>query len=141
MANTPETDRNKDAVVRFMRLMDSHNFERLNEVLVPDLKLHLGAANLDRTQTEDMIRKFYLAFPDFTHTVEDVLAVDDRVVLRATDRGTHRGVFQGVAPTGRRVLYGQIAIYRMVSGRIAEIWEEADILGLMEQLRAAPAPA
>jgi predicted ester cyclase len=46
------------------------------------------------------------------------------------------GDFQGIAPTGRRISFGQIAIYRMVAGKISEVWEEADILGLMQQLGA-----
>jgi predicted ester cyclase len=136
--NAPDTGRNKETVLRFMRLMDSHDFGGLDEVLAPDLQLHLGAGNLDRRQTEDMIRMFYDAFPDFRHVAQEVLAVSDRVVLRATDRATHSGVFQGIAPTERQVTFGQIGIYRMVGGKIAEIWEEADLLGLFQQLGAAP---
>jgi len=98
VTNTPDTDRNKETVLRFVRLIDSHDFEVLGEVLAPELQLHLGAGNLDRSQTEDMIRMFYAAFPDFKHVVQEILAVGDRVVLRATDRATHSGVFQGIAP-------------------------------------------
>ena len=129
----------KDAVLRFMQLMDSHEFDSLSDVLAPDLQLHLGGATLDRQQAEDMIRMFYAAFPDFSHNVEDVFQVGEKVVLRATDTATHRGEFQGIAPTGRRVSFGQIAIYRLVDGKIAEVWEEADVLGLMQQLGATSA--
>ena len=53
------------------------------------------------------------------------------------NRATHSGgAFQGIAPTGRRISFSQIAIYRMVDGRISNIWEEADLLGLMQQLGA-----
>ena len=119
MAETsiPDTDRNKEAVLRFMRLMDCHDFRALDEVLAPNLQMHLGAANLDRRQTEDMIRTFYAAFPDFRHVVQEVLAVGDHVMLRATDRGIHRGVFQGIAPTERRVTFGQIGIYEWLMAR------------------------
>jgi predicted ester cyclase len=135
------SDRNKDVVLRFMHLMDRtpRDFDALDEVLAPDLRLQLGAAHLDREQTKDLIRMFYTAFPDYTHTPEEILAVGDRVVLRTTNRATHQGEFQGIAPTGRRILFGQIAIYRMVDGKISEVWEEADLWGLMEQLRVTPA--
>jgi predicted ester cyclase len=138
--NTLDTDRNKEAVLRFMRLMDSHDFGSLDEVLAPDLQLQLGAGKFDRHQTEDLIRMVYVAFPDFRHVVQETLAVGDRVVLRTMNRATHSGVFQGLAPTERRVIFGQIAIYRMVDGKIAEIWEEADLQGLMQQLGATTAP-
>ena len=35
----------------------------------------IGAAHLDRTQTKDLIRAFYTAFPDYTHTPEETLAI------------------------------------------------------------------
>jgi predicted ester cyclase len=141
-ASMADLDRNKEVVLRFMRLMDStpRDFDALDEVLAPDLRLQLGAAHFDRNQTKEFIRTVYAAFPDYTHTPEEVLAVGDRVVLRTTNRATHSGDFQGIAPTGRRVSFGQIAIYRMVDGKISEIWEEADVLGLMQQLGATVTP-
>ena len=138
--DSADVDRNKEVVLRFMRLMDDHDFDALHEVLAPDLKCQIGAALFDRQQLQDLIRVFYAAFPDLTHTPEEILSVGDRVVLRATDRATHSGgEFQGIAPTGRRVTFGQIAIYRIADGRIANIWEEADLLALMQQLGAASA--
>ena len=135
-ARTADLDQNTKVVLRFMRLMDCHDFDALDEVLAHDLRLQLGAARLDRSQTKDLIRTFYAAFPDYTHTPEEVLTVGDRVVLRTTNRATHSGEFQGIPPTGRNISFGQIAIYRMVDGKIAEIWEEADLFGLMQQLGA-----
>jgi predicted ester cyclase len=133
---TETANQNKDVVLRFMQLMDSHEFDKFSEVLASDLQLHLGQSHLDFKQTEDMIRMFYRAFPDWEHNVEEVLAVDDKVVLRATDRATHQGDFQEIAATGRRVTLGQIGIYRLVNGKIAEIWEEADVAALMQQIQA-----
>lgn len=140
--DTADLRRNKEVVLRFMRLMDRTpcDFDALDEVLAPDLRLQIGAAHLDRDQTKDLIRTFYTAFPDYTHTPEEVLAVGDTVILRTTNRATHSGDFQGIAPTGRRILFGQIAIYRMVDGKISEVWEEADLLGLMQQLGATVHP-
>jgi len=134
--------RNKEVVLRFMRLMDGKPSDLgvLDEVLDPDLRLQLGTSHLNRTQTKEFIRAVYAAFPDYTHTPEDTLAIGDRVVLRTTNRATHSGDFLGIAATGRRVSFGQIAIYRMADGRIAEIWEEADLWGLMQQLGATVTP-
>jgi predicted ester cyclase len=139
-AHTANLDRNKEVVLRFMRLMDSRDFDALDEVLDLGLRLQLGAAHLDRNQTKDLIRAFYAAFPDYTHTPEEILSIGDRVVLRTTNRATHSGDFQNIAPTGRRITFGQIAIYRVVDGKISEIWEEADLWGLMQQLGATVHP-
>ena len=50
--------------------------------------------------------------------------------------GTHRGEFEGIAPTGQRVEFTGIVIYRIAAGRIAESWAELDFLRLMRQLRS-----
>jgi predicted ester cyclase len=135
-AHSADLNPNKEVVLRFMRLMDGApgDVDALDEVLAPDLRFQLGTAHFDRRQIKDLIRTFYAAFPDLKHSPEEVLSVGDRVVLRTTNRATHSSDFQGIAPTGRRISFGQIAIYRIVDGKIAEIWEEADLLGLMQQL-------
>jgi len=137
-----DLNRNKEVVRRFMSLMDGRpsDLDVLDEVLATDLRLQLGSAQLDLAQTKEVIRTFYAAFPDYTHTLEEMLAVGDKVVLRTTNRATHTGNFQGNAATGRRIEFGQIAIYRIVDGRISEVWEQADLAGLMQQLQANVTP-
>ena len=62
--------------------------------------------------------------------MDDIVAEGDRVVIRFTSTGTHRGAFAGIAPTGR------MAIVRVVGGKIVEQWGLPDLNGLLEQLRA-----
>ena len=74
------------------------------------------------------------SFPDLKIDIHDIFSVGDRVAVRLTARGTHRADFLGVAPTGRRMSWTAIAIYRVVDGRIVERWENRDDLGMMQQL-------
>jgi predicted ester cyclase len=83
---------------------------------------------------KQVARTFRQAFPDFHMTVEDVVAEDDLVVCRFRQTGTHRGELFGVAPTGRRVDFGEMALCRIAGGRIVATWFQTDMLGLMEQL-------
>ena len=82
----------------------------------------------------------YEALPDLHHEIEDLIAEGDRVVMRATDTGTQKGVFMGVPPTGKKVTVGAIGIFRFVEDKIVEGWEELDMLGLLQQLGAVPSP-
>jgi steroid delta-isomerase-like uncharacterized protein len=70
-------------------------------------------------------------------TVEDLIAEGDKVVGRWTFRGTHRGDFMGIPPTGKKVSIMGIAIYRIARGKIAEAWVAWDAMGLMHQLGVA----
>lgn len=83
------------------------------------------------------MQALYTAFPDLQHTVEGVIAEGDKVAMRASLRGTHRGEFQGVSPTGNPVAFGTVALFRFAEGKIAELWELADVPALLRQIGAS----
>jgi predicted ester cyclase len=72
--------------------------------------------------------------------VEDQIAEGDKVVTRYTVSGTHQGEFFGVAPTGKRITMSGIMVDRLEDGKMVEEWPEYDLLGVMRQLGAVPAP-
>lgn len=71
-------------------------------------------------------------------TVEDLLAEGDKVVDRWTARGTHPGELIGIPPTGKEVTITGMDILRISNGKIAEIWHQEDMLGMMQQLGVIP---
>lgn len=87
------------------------------------------------------IAVFGQAFPGYSLEVHDTLAEGDKVVLRTTFHGVHKGEFQGVAPTNREVSMPLIIIYRIENDKIVEHWMTADVLGLMQQINSVPTPA
>jgi steroid delta-isomerase-like uncharacterized protein len=74
------------------------------------------------------------AFPDLGLTLDDVAAQGDRVVVRFTARGTHRGTFLGAKGTGRAVEMTGIAVHRVADRQIAETWVSWDTFGLALQV-------
>jgi predicted ester cyclase len=81
------------------------------------------------------------AAADLRVTIEDLVAEDDKVGVRRSYEGTHRGELLGIPATGEQVRIGSISIFRLAEGKIAEIWEQLDLLTLMQQLGVIPAPA
>jgi len=78
------------------------------------------------------------AFPDGQETVQDQLAEGDKVMTRWTFTATHKGMFMGIAATGKKFTITGVCIDRIVGGKIVEEWEEWDALGMMRQLGVAP---
>jgi predicted ester cyclase len=78
------------------------------------------------------------AFPDGRLTMLDQVQEDDKVVVRWSFTGTHRGELMGIAPTGKQVSFTGISIMRVAEGKIVEAWEEGDSLGMMQQLGLVP---
>ena len=68
-----------------------------------------------------------------------MIAEADKVVVRATDRGTFTGPFMGMAPTGNRFTVTWIDIFRIHYGQLQEDWLEIDTADFCRQLQAPSA--
>lgn len=77
-------------------------------------------------------------FPDIQWTLEEMVAESDKVAARFTMRGTHQGPFFGVAPTGKKIAVQAMNLYRLSNGKFVEERGQPDMLGLLQQIGAAP---
>lgn len=75
------------------------------------------------------------AFPDLQLQIADLFAEGDKVAVRFVAPGTHTGDFLGIAPTGKKVTWKGIVIYRVEAGKIAEAWANWDDVGLQRELQ------
>jgi predicted ester cyclase len=134
------TEDNKALVRRFYE-ESVHNPALFDELLAPTYVLHLPGSPpiVGIEQAKQLMAAYTSAFPDLQLITEDMVAEGDRVAIRNTWHGTHHGVFQGIAPTGKRVTFTGSDIFRILGSRIAEQWADLDALGLMQQLGAIPA--
>lgn len=89
---------------------------------------------------KDMITKYRNAFPDCKVQIDEMFSAGDRVVVRFTYSGTHRGDFEGIPATGRSVQGKGINVVHMVDGRITAAYSQWDALGLMQQLGVVTLP-
>jgi steroid delta-isomerase-like uncharacterized protein len=94
----------------------------------------------NREGFRQILAKFREALPDVHLTIEDEFADGDTVIQRISATGTHKGEFQGIPPTGKKVKVNGIHIWRFANGKAIENWVQLDALGLMQQLGAIPAP-
>jgi predicted ester cyclase len=131
------TDRNKTLIRRWIDFANAGFPGAFDPFIRTDYLGHVGETTMNADELERAEREFVNAFPDMQHSIDDLLAEHDRVVLRVTSRGTHAGEFQGIAPTHRQVEFTGIVIYRIADDRIAESWGELDFLRLMRRLNAA----
>ena len=83
---------------------------------------------------------FRTAFPDLVATIDDAFGDQDRVAVRVTFRGTHRGPFFGMPATDRRVTFTSIELYRVADGKLAEEWVSPDVTTLLAQVGPAARP-
>jgi steroid delta-isomerase-like uncharacterized protein len=120
------------------------NFAVVDELVASDYVGH-SSTPADETRGREAYKQFYAglrrAFPDLQVTIEDQVAEGDRVVTRWTARGTHRGEFRGIPPTGKQGAITGITIDRIANDKVVECWTNADDLGMLRLLGVIPAPA
>ena len=84
---------------------------------------------------------YWSAMPDFHIDILELVAEGDFVVAREVWSGTDEGGMMGLAATGRRVAgLGAMVMARVSDGKLAEAWEESDVLGMWQQLGVVTLP-
>ena len=94
-----------------------------------------GAAP-NREGYKQFITRNFATWADIHCTIEDMVAEGDKIAVRWTWNGTHKGEFElvGLAPTGKQVIMTGISVIHIVGGKITREWTEQDMLGMMQQL-------
>lgn len=139
----PPDGRGHEALVRRV-IDDGYNagkLDALDALFAPSYVDHqegIAPANLEGVK--GFIRAAREAFPDLALVIEEVMAAGDRLWTRTTARGTHRGTFIGLPPTGKAFEVTRFDAYRIEAGKIAEHWGVIDRLKLVHQLGATLRP-
>lgn len=137
----------KDIARRYITdVVEPGNLDRLPEFVAEDVVNHNAVSGVDvQTEEESGLEAFRThveaivdGLSDRKFEIEDVITEGDRVMVRFVVSGTHNGPMLGVEPTGKRVRFSGIVVYRIVDGKIVERWSESNTIGLYEQLGALP---
>lgn len=129
---------NKEIVRRLLEEgFDRGRVDVVDELVAADFVDHSGPPDFPSTGPEAvkrLITLFRTAFPDLRTGIDDMIAEDDRVVVRGTFSGTHQGDFFGAPASQRSFTMTAIDIMRVVDGKVAEHWGNEDDLGMLQQL-------
>jgi steroid delta-isomerase-like uncharacterized protein len=137
------SEENKAIMNRLMEeVLNKKNLAAADEIVAEDfVELDpLPGQEQGREGLKQILSMFFAAFPDLRWTVEEQIAEGDKVVSRFTWRGTHKGEFLGISPTGGQVTVKGVVIDRVVEGQFVESRILMDNLGMMQQLGVIPAP-
>lgn len=116
--------------------------DRIDEVYAEDAIEHDPFGDHHgRAEIRESMEQVFAAFSDFSATVEDVIAEDDRVAMRVRLSGTHDGEFMGFEPTGRTFEVQNMVFTRIEDGQIAERWVQPDGFGQLAQLGVIDPPS
>ena len=109
----------------------------MNEVLAPDYSYYVPSNNPKPMSREEQIeaeKMFLKAFSDRNLRIENLFTAGDIVIIRGIATGTHQGEYECIPATGNKIELSNIFFMILKDGKIVEAREEANILGVMQQL-------
>ena len=127
-----------------MDIFVDRNPDAADEILSPDFVWHGGFSPGEDQRGPEPVKQIasaiMSALPDTHMTHEDTVVAGDKVLIRWRSTATHQGDLMGIPSTGKRVTMTGFDLFRIEGGKIVEMWQEADRLGLMQQLGVIPPP-
>lgn len=131
------TAQNKQICKRFFdELHDKGNFDIIDELVHPNVISHDPFPGQPKGSegVRSTMKIFRTAFPDLKLIHNDMIAEDDRVMIKFTATGTHQAEFMNIPATGNKIAYEEVVILRLKNGKITEHWAVADAMALLQQL-------
>jgi predicted ester cyclase len=129
-------------VERYVAAFNAHDADAFRDVIADNYVQHNGRAGQGLAGTQTTFRGYFQTFPDMHLQVDDLIVDGDKVVARLTITATHSHpvqlgpnapIFQ---PTGKKLSWGDIEIWRVADGKFVEHWDQSDLVGLARQMRS-----
>ena len=126
----------------FKKILTNHDMKLLDTIALAEILIHKTAMPCEASYCGINGVKAWLgeqwgSFPNLEITEYFTVTQGDVVVARWKARGRSEGNFLILPPTGKTVEYTGVSMYRIEEGKIAEIWETRNTLGIMQQLNPA----
>ncbi len=127
---------------RYVAAFNAHDVDAFRSTIAEGYIQHNGRAGQGLAGLQAAVRQYFQTFPDFHMTLEDSVLSGDKVVARVMITATHDHPVQlgpnapVFPPTGKKLAWQGISIWRVADGKFAEHWDVDDLLGLAQQLRS-----
>lgn len=126
---------------RYVAAFNAHDLDAFATVIADDFVEHNGRGGQGLTGLQATFRSNFQTWPDFHSEVQDRIFAGDRVVSRNLMTAIHSQPVQlpgtpVYPPTGKRLSWLAINIWRVADGKFVEHWDVNDFVVLINQLRS-----
>lgn len=125
----------------FKEALDKRNLDVLDEIVAIDCLIHRPEAQepiRGLTAFKQVLGNILQVYGEFSTTIHDLIAEDDRVACRLSHRAVNRDIWTSRLGrhdvAGKPVNWSAIAVFRFRHGKIAEEWVSRDELGMLIEL-------
>jgi predicted ester cyclase len=128
---------NMELIRHFGEELDNGNIENLKDFLAPNFLWYEPSNSPTPWSKEEALehsKMFYEEIPNWQHKIEEIIASGDKVIIRTSDQFINDREFRGIPATGRTIKSAVIVIFTIDNGKIIEMREQMDKLGIMMQM-------
>jgi predicted ester cyclase len=126
-------EENKAIIRKVMETVNKRDLGLLDELIAPDyVDTTLQLKGLKGFKQS--VTLLYEGFPDIHATIDDIIAEGDKVWDRVMLTATHTGEYRGSAPTGKKIAFKGVRIWRIANSRVVERESFYDFLDFYKQL-------
>ncbi len=134
-----QREEHRSLYLSYLECCNEHDFERMASFYTSTIKVNDVPMD-DPAAVAVQFAPLFSAFPDWHWEIRNLVVDGDYIAVRFTVTGTHRGAFQGIEATDRRVTISEFTFYRIEDGKFAEVWDHADMDAVMRQVGQGEAP-
>ena len=134
-----QDDNNGMMFIRAIADWNKGEFDSYLRMYDPNVVIHGipgGEAGIE--SAKKFYQGFHRSFPDTQILVEDLFTRADKLACRFTVSGTHKADFMGISATDKFIKFTGITILKFIAGKCTERWNQADFLGMLQQLETIP---
>jgi hypothetical protein len=142
MQSATHIEQNKFLAIQFLQLVSEDDLEQICKIISSDWQMNIGLGKAEIPCGPEGMKKLFETFGKIKQQwfINDVIAEGDKVVVRATNKCWQEN-FLGIPSYGQPQSFTATFIHKIIEGKIAETWRNADDLGRVLQLGAKIQPA
>ncbi|MBS1986241.1 MAG: ester cyclase [Bdellovibrionales bacterium] len=125
----------REVVLRAIReIFFEHNIDAVDRYLADAFIQNDPGIPIGKRAFKNYLRNLFVAFPDYTGKVDNLVVSGNLISLQLSWTGTHRGRFMGIGATGKKIMRRTADTYRVENGKIVEHWGVADQAEMLKSL-------
>jgi predicted ester cyclase len=139
-----QTAGNAALLDKYFAAVNAHDLPALKDVIAENYVQHDAGQGRGLAGMQAAFQRYFQTFPDFHMTLADSVITNDKIVARFQITATHDHPVQlgpnapVFPPTGKKLSWQGISIWRVADGKFVEHWDVDDLVGLAQQMRGQP---
>lgn len=126
---------NKEVIEGFFEIYNSKDYQALSQYFAPHYNDH-GIPEVNCIEDAiGILKSTHAAFPDIKVIIDDLIEEDNKVVFRGHFSATHLGEFVGMPPSGAKVEFEALEIFKLENGKVTESWGYWPMALIMKQIK------